>query len=185
MSQARDDEGKYLEQTTIDEVLEVLKTENEPLTATEIADRLGITSRTALNKLNELNERNPTVIRKEVGASAVIWFIRHGAIHEQAFEEFAGRLTDEFGAEIERIILYGSVARGDVREDSDVDVLIVTPTEQARETVSDRASSAAFDVMLEYDVIVSPMCVTTAEFEQQENGPHLTNVRREGRPYAG
>jgi predicted ArsR family transcriptional regulator len=89
--------GKYREQTPVDEVLEVLETVHEPLTATEIADRLDITSRTVLNKLHELTERNPTVIRKEVGASAVIWFIRHGAIHEQAFEDFAGRLTDEFG----------------------------------------------------------------------------------------
>lgn len=184
MSQARDEEGKYLEQTPVDEVLEVLETENEPLTATEVADQLGITSRTALNKLHELDERDPTVIRKEVGASAVIWFIRYGARHEQAFEEFAGRMTDEFGEKIERVILYGSVARGEAREDSDVDVLIVTPTEQARETVSDRASAVAFEVMLEYDVVVSPMCVTTDEFEQPENSPHLTNVRREGREYA-
>jgi hypothetical protein len=66
-----------------------------------------------------------------------------------------------------------------------VDVLIVTPTEQARETVADRASAVAFDVMLEYDVIVFPMCVTTAEFEQQADSPHLTNVRREGRVYDG
>jgi predicted nucleotidyltransferase len=184
MSQARDDEGKYREQTTVDEVLEVLESENEPLTATEVADRLGITSRTALNKLHALDERDPTVISKEVGASAVIWFIRHGALHEQAFEEFAGRLTDEFEEAIERIILYGSVARGEAREDSDVDVLIVTPTEQARENVSDRASAVAFEVMLEYDVIVSPMCINIDEFEQQAGSPHLTNVRREGRTYA-
>jgi DNA-binding CsgD family transcriptional regulator len=99
MSQARDEEGKYREQTPVDEVLEVLETAHEPLTATEIADRLDITSRTALNKLHELTERDPTVIRKEVGASAVIWFIRHGAIHEQAFADFAGRLTDEWGGD--------------------------------------------------------------------------------------
>jgi predicted nucleotidyltransferase/DNA-binding CsgD family transcriptional regulator len=185
MSQVRDEEGKYREQTSVDAVLEVLKTAHEPLTATEIADQLGITSRTALNKLNELTERNPTVIRKEVGASAVIWFIRHGAVHEQAFEDFADRLTGEFGEEIEQIILYGSVARGEAREDSDVDVLIVTSTEQARETIADRASAVAFEVMLEYDVIVSPMYVISDEFEQQENSPHLTNVRREGRVYDG
>ena len=183
MSQARDEEGKYLEQTTVDEVLEVLETENEPVTATEVADRLGITSRTALNKLHALEERDPIVISKDVGASAVIWFIRHGALHEQVFEEFADRMTDEFEESIERIILYGSVARGEAREDSDVDVLLVTSTEQDREIVSDRASAVAFDVMLAYDVVVSPMCVTTDEFEQQEDSPHLTNVRREGRAY--
>jgi hypothetical protein len=115
MSQAREDDGKFVEGTSPDEVFELLKGENEPLTATEIADHLDISNRTALDKLNELNGREPTVIRKQVGANAVIWFIRHGAVHEQAFETFADRLTDAVGEDIERIILYGSVARGEAR----------------------------------------------------------------------
>jgi predicted nucleotidyltransferase len=75
-----------------------------------------------------LNEKEEKVIRKEVGASAVVWYIRHGAVHEQAFEDFGSRMTDELGDNIDRIILYGSVARGEAREQSDVDVLIVTFT---------------------------------------------------------
>jgi hypothetical protein len=48
----RDDEGKFVKKTTVDAVLEILETENEPLTATEIADRLNASNRTIIGKLN-------------------------------------------------------------------------------------------------------------------------------------
>lgn len=184
MPKSRDSDGKYVENTTIDDVLEVLKAANEPLTATEIAEILDISNRTVLNKLNELNENDPTVIRKQVGARAVIWFIRHSAIHEQAFEAFADRLTEECGDAIERVVLYGSVARGEAREDSDVDVLIVIGNESMRERVRDRASSIGFDVMIEYDVVISKQIMTESEYDAQKDSSYLTTVRQDGRVYA-
>jgi predicted nucleotidyltransferase len=183
MSQARDDDGKFVERTSADTVFELLKSKDEPLTATEIADHLDISNRTALNKLNELNESEPTVIRKQVGANAVIWFIRHGALHEQAFETFADRLTDAVGEDIERIILYGSVARGEAREHSDVDVLIVTPSEQARENVREHASTIGFDITLEDGINISTIIKTTEEMEEQQDRAYIQNVQNDGRVY--
>lgn len=164
-------------------MLELLEDANEPLTATEIAEQLGISNRTALDKLNELNEREPTVMRKEVGASAVIWYIRPGVVHEQAFETFAEQLTEECESQIERIILYGSVARGDAREHSDVDVLIVTEDETAREIVTERASSMAFDLMLETGVSFSLNYKTTDEMEEQRDLSYIQSVLNEGQVY--
>lgn len=130
-----------------------------------------------------MNKRDPTVNRKQVGASAVIWFIHHGAVHEQAFEAFADRLTDEWGREIERIILYGSVARGEARADSDVDVLIVVEDKNARDIVSEQASSIAFDILLEYDVSVSLNYKTSDEMESQQQYSYVKTVQSEGRVY--
>ncbi|MHC4501620.1 MAG: nucleotidyltransferase domain-containing protein [Planctomycetota bacterium] len=42
-------------------------------------------------------------------------------------EEFGQRIGREFGAE--KVILFGSYARGTVTEDSDVDLLVVAPFE--------------------------------------------------------
>ena len=42
-----------------------------------------------------------------------------------AVEEFSARLRDRFPREIEGIKLYGSKARGESNNESDVDVLIV------------------------------------------------------------
>jgi predicted nucleotidyltransferase len=47
------------------------------------------------------------------------------AINE--IEEFGKKIGREFGAE--RVILFGSHARGEVSEDSDVDLLIIGPYE--------------------------------------------------------
>ncbi|WP_221621774.1 nucleotidyltransferase domain-containing protein [Halocatena pleomorpha] len=184
MPKSRGPDGTYVENTTTGDVLQVLKTAHEPLTATEIAERLDISNRTALDKLNELNESDPTVIRKQVGARAVIWFIRHGAIHEQAFESFADRLTEECNDAVERVILYGSVARGEAREDSDVDVLVVIENESVRERVRDRASSIGFDVMIEYDVVISKQIMTEDEYDAQKDSSYLTAMRQDGRVYA-
>ena len=42
-------------------------------------------------------------------------------------EEFGRRIGQEFGAE--RVVLFGSYARGAVTEDSDVDLLVIVPFE--------------------------------------------------------
>ena len=43
--------------------------------------------------------------------------------------EFAAKAREACGDAIEEIILFGSVARGDDRSDSDIDILVVTPKE--------------------------------------------------------
>ncbi|MEF8784215.1 MAG: HTH domain-containing protein [Haloarculaceae archaeon] len=46
----------------------------EPLTASEIAERLGCSRRTALNKLHELAEKTD-VTSKKVGGRSRVWWI--------------------------------------------------------------------------------------------------------------
>ena len=47
------------------------------------------------------------------------------AIRERTLHELIDRLRELEGDNLIRVILYGSVARGDAREDSDTDVLIL------------------------------------------------------------
>lgn len=46
----------------------------EPLTASEIAERLDCSRRTALNKLNEL-EKSTDITSKKVGGRSRVWWI--------------------------------------------------------------------------------------------------------------
>lgn len=46
----------------------------EPLTASEVADRLGCSRRTALNKLHELEE-GTEITSKKVGGRSRVWWI--------------------------------------------------------------------------------------------------------------
>lgn len=74
MSRSRDGDGRYLEETTLDDVIAILAERDEPVTGKEVGEELGVTNRSALDKLNELNERE-MVERKKVGAGAVIWWL--------------------------------------------------------------------------------------------------------------
>lgn len=45
--------------------------------------------------------------------------------YQHAVDEFVNRAVAEYGDRIERIILFGSVARGEAGDDSDIDILIL------------------------------------------------------------
>ena len=68
--------GRATEYTTSD-VTAVFKDRDdyaEPLTASEIAEQLGCSRRTALNKLHELQEETD-VTSKKVGGRSRVWWI--------------------------------------------------------------------------------------------------------------
>jgi len=51
--------------------------------------------------------------------------------------------------EIEKIILFGSVARGDDTEDSDIDILIITTNIDDDLKIEDDIYGKTFDILLE------------------------------------
>lgn len=55
----------------------------------------------------------------------------------------------------DRVILFGSRARGDARPDSDVDILVVMPTGPAKREAQLDVRSALHDIRMPVDVIVS------------------------------
>ena len=64
-------------QYTLSDVTEVFESRDdyaEPLTASEVADALGCSRRTALNKLHELQE-DTEVSSKKVGGRSRVWWI--------------------------------------------------------------------------------------------------------------
>lgn len=70
MSQGRDTEFGLSEVTV---VFEDRDDYAEPLTASEVADQLGCSRRTALNKLHELQEETDLTSKKVGGRSRVWW----------------------------------------------------------------------------------------------------------------
>lgn len=65
---------------------------------------------------------------------------------------------------VERVILFGSKARGDDRTESDIDLLVLT-----RDTVDDaqirQMTDALFDLELELRVVISKLVVPLREWE--------------------
>lgn len=88
------------------------------------------------------------------------------------------RFRAAFGERLHRLILYGSHARGDATEDSDIDVLVVlneVPDWSDRE----RAHEVMHDLRKKYGAHVSPL-VTSRERFDTYNQPLYRNVREEG-----
>ena len=100
----------------------------------------------------------------------------------EAAEEFTRRLKAELGEELDAVVLYGSVARGDAGPDSDVNVLVV-----ARETKESWAtvSAVGFDLYDESDFTLPLMDLPmdTELFKQMANegSPFTKKVISEGK----
>ena len=60
------------------------------------------------------------------------------ATERRIVAEFAGRVRARFGDRLARVVLFGSRARGDVTEESDIDVLVLLRGPVAQETRATR-----------------------------------------------
>lgn len=72
---------------------------------------------------------------------------------EKAIKEMVQRIVEQF--QPEKIILFGSYARGTAGPDSDVDLLVVMPVEGSKRKAQLRIRTALHDIKLPKDVIVS------------------------------
>lgn len=87
---------------------------------------------------------------------------RLSSSEQRALTEFRSRLRQAFGNRIVEMRLFGSRARGDSHEESDVDVLVlITQTERdIKHAIWDMAN----DLLLETDIYLSPLVMSVDEF---------------------
>ena len=83
-----------------------------------------------------------------------------------------------YGEHLERVILFGSQARGDATEDSDVDILIIT---QKRLSLEGRERLIAFisHLSMNENILINFMEMSPQRFNSEQS-PLLLNIRREG-----
>jgi predicted nucleotidyltransferase len=83
-----------------------------------------------------------------------------------------------YGTRLRRVYLYGSYARGEQVEGSDVDVLIVLDRIERYFAELERTGELVSEVSLRYGVSVSRVFVPESDWEIQDSG-FLANVREE------
>jgi predicted nucleotidyltransferase len=87
---------------------------------------------------------------------------------------FAKKINNEL---TKKIILFGSVARGEDKEDFDIDILIVTSNKkELRNYIIDKS----FDTNLETGEYISPTIVSIEDYEKYKNFSFFTTVNKEG-----
>jgi predicted nucleotidyltransferase len=88
-------------------------------------------------------------------------------------------LSKFYQDKLEKIILYGSQARGDATEYSDIDILVVLKSAINPYDEIDKTSEIIADLCLEYDVVISRHFISSEKFNNQ-NTPFIYNVKKEG-----
>ena len=87
-----------------------------------------------------------------------------------------------FGDSLVQVILYGSYARGDFDEESDIDIVALVHCD--RETISDCSRAMAefsSELDLDYGIMVSPSALPYDEFMRyRDDLPYYANIAREG-----
>jgi len=86
-----------------------------------------------------------------------------------------------YGPRLKQVILYGSWARGDATDDSDIDIAVVLEGDVSPTLEIDRTAGLVFNLNLKYGVLVSVYPVAESDY-RDVSSPLLLNLRREGIP---
>ena len=101
---------------------------------------------------------------------------------QQMIENYISALQKIYGSHLKQIILYGSYARGDYTEQSDVDLMILVDLPETQlEVGADALSELGFYYNVAYDIWVMPIVKNINHFRYwNQADPFYANVMKEG-----
>ena len=104
---------------------------------------------------------------------------------KQVLSEVTAELRVIFGGKLENVILYGSYARGDADDESDIDVMaLISGVSRENLRLYDQAVSRALsriEQKWDYDVLLSLILEDVPTFEKYaDDMAFFRNVKREG-----
>ncbi|KZX10601.1 nucleotidyltransferase domain-containing protein [Methanobrevibacter filiformis] len=82
--------------------------------------------------------------------------------------------------EIEKIILFGSVARGDDTEDSDIDVIIFVANERDEFKINDDVYTKVMDIVCNNMEYISAKIININHYNKYKHNAFYSNVDKEG-----
>ena len=95
-------------------------------------------------------------------------------------ERFGETLIHRLGAHLIRISAFGSKVRGDSREASDIDVLVIV--KERTLSIMDQIAEITSEMNIEYDLSLSPVVFSEQEYEINEgmSSPFAVAIGKEG-----
>ena len=103
---------------------------------------------------------------------------------ENAKQELASAMKELFGLKLKEVILFGSYARNQQNEESDIDIIVLVNEDKMKlKLYSHAVAEAVTELNLKYDLVLSVILQNTAEYEEyKEVLPFFINIQREGVP---
>lgn len=98
---------------------------------------------------------------------------------QELFEKMIPGFQTIFGNVLERIILYGSVARGTHSEESDVDIAVIV--RRYTKDMHDKMIDLTVELELEYNKVLSVLLIDYDNFREWEDVlPFYKNMKKDG-----
>jgi len=102
--------------------------------------------------------------------------------YQKAVDKFVRKVLEKHRDKIGSIILFGSVARGEAREDSDIDILLITSDDSFK--MQKLVSEIVVKILLETGMYISAKVVSSEEYNllREISSSFYRNVSKEGIP---
>ena len=98
---------------------------------------------------------------------------------QEVFEKMIPGFQMIFGNVLERIILYGSVARGTQTAESDIDIAVIV--RRYTEDMHEKMIDLTVDLELEYNKVLSVLLIDYDNFREWEDVlPFYKNMKKDG-----
>jgi predicted nucleotidyltransferase len=91
---------------------------------------------------------------------------------------FRAALTDTYGARLERVVLFGSRARGDAAEDSDYDLAVFLHGSGTRADDIGRIADIETDILLDTNAVINALPLPAGSYK--ERTIFMSELRRDG-----
>lgn len=101
------------------------------------------------------------------------------ANEDRIVADFLDRLTAVYGDRIERVVLYGSRARGDASAESDYDIAVFLREIVSRWDEFGRLADIEIDILEKAGAIVHAMPYPAGSWQDQTS-PLMSEIRRDG-----
>ena len=100
------------------------------------------------------------------------------ALADPILARFRAALDKVYGARLERVVLFGSRARGDARPDSDYDIAVFLKDRESFWAESGRLAEIETDILFDTGAVINALPFKTEAYD--ERTPLMHEIRREG-----
>jgi len=116
--------------------------------------------------------------RANFGETCYLNFMRASPAHDPILKRFRTALEALYGDRIERVVLFGSRARGDAQQDSDYDVAVFLRSLADRWQEVDRIVPLVTDILYEDGAFIHAMPHRAGSYENRTS--LMQEIRRDG-----